>query len=467
MLPDGVDPTDPGSIPGDPQPGTDTEAEKLLRMAVRFYGAQRCGDGANYLLTADPHGNTCHMQDGHALGGADMTGGWHDAGDYIKFSLTTSWASYALLKVFEVYPDAFDDQYGARHESTPNGVPDVLDQAKYAVDYLVKIHPQEDKLIARIGGDQDHSTWMSSPEQSKRDVAGGGGARPVDPFGEAGADVAGLSSASLSLMSRLWKARDAERAALYLTHAKEIYAYGETHLKGTADGYYPSESYTDDMLCGAVELYKATGEQKYLTDAVRWDDETSQHYWAPDWSNPTDFCRHSLAQLGTDDTLNYWKGDVGNYLSSISTRQYVDGLMVIEGCDWGALACSSGAGTSAAFLYDLLGTPSYLEFANQQLDYILGDNEYGVTFAVGYDDGAPKRPHHRNSAVLGVPLQGALVGGPTPDVAMSEPGDSFQWSWPAGYQDNQDDFVHNEVAIDYNTGLVGLAAFRVALERRQ
>jgi endoglucanase len=132
--------------------------------------------------------------------------------------------------------------------------------------------------------------------------------------------------------------------------------------------------------------------------------------------------------------------------------------MTVEGCEWGALACSSGAGTSAAFLFDLLGTESYAAFADGQLDYVLGDNEYGMSFVVGYGDNSPEHPHHRNSAVLGEPLVGALVGGPSADDA-----DGFG----AGYNDDMDDYVHNEVAIDYNTGLVGLAAFRVAQERRK
>ena len=463
MLPPGVDPTKPDTIPGDPNPGEDTDAEELLRKAVLFYGGQRCGDGGNTLLAG--HGDECHWHDGEDYGNVDMTGGWHDAGDSIKFTLTTSWASYALLKIFDVYPDAFDDQYGARHENGGNGVPDVLDQAKYAVDYLVKIHPAADEFVARIGGDQDHGKWISTYEQTELPVNEGGGARPVNPNGEAGADAAGMSSAALALMSRLWRAHDAGRADLYLQHAKELYAYGEKHLKPTPDNYYEGTDFNGNMMCGAVELYRATNDQKYLTDAIHWDDETSEHGYAPDWSTPVDYCRHSLAQIGTDDTLNYWKADVEHYLSSVSSRQNVQGLMVVEGCEWGSLACASGAATSAGFLYDLLGTQKYADFANGQLNYALGDNEYNRSFVVGYGNNPPVHPHHRNSSVLGEPLVGALVGGPTADVYVDE--EDPRWTFPAGFQDDQGDFVHNEVAIDYNTGLVGMAAFREAQERRK
>jgi hypothetical protein len=464
MLPPGVDPTKPDTIPKDPNPGENTDAEELLRKAVRFYGGQRCGDGGNYLLAG--HGDECHWHDGEDYGpNVDMTGGWHDAGDSIKFTLTTSWASYALLKIYDVYPDAFDDQYGDRNQQGGNGVPDLLDQAKYAVDYLVRIHPAADELVARIGGDQDHYKWVSSYEQTELSYDEGGGARPVNPNGEAGADIAGMTSASLALMSRLWKAYDADRAATYLQHAKEIYAYGNSHQKLTSDNFYEADDYKKYMLCGAVELYRASGDEKYFTEAVMWDDETGEHDYAPDWSTPVDYCRHSLAQLGTDDTLNYWKKDAAHYQASISDRPNVRGLMVVEGCEWGSLACASGAGTSSAFLYDLLGTQSYADFANGQLDFILGDNEHNRSCVVGFGNNAPQHPHHRNSAVLGVPLGGAQVGGPTADVYVDE--EDSRITFPAGYNDNQDDYVHNEVAIDYNTGLVGLAAFRVAQERRK
>lgn len=458
MRPPGIDPERPETIPGDPQPGVDTDEEVLLRMAVRFYGAQRCGDGGNWLLLDNPAGDSCHMLDGHAYApGIDMTGGWHDAGDFIKFSLTNAWASYVLLKTYEVYPDAFDDHYGARHESAPNGIPDVLDQAKYAADYLVRIHPGPGVLVARVAGDQDHGGFVTSPTQSTFDPATGGDPRPVDPNGAAGADVAGLAAASLALMARFYAAYDAGRAATYLQHAREIYAYGEAHPRTTPDNFYQDDSYADDMLCGAVELYRATGEAMYLERAEAYNELAGRHYWVVDWSTSADYCRHSLAQTGSPSALADWTADVNGYLLAVSDQPNLRGLAYFA--EWGSLRYATGAAYSAALLYDVTGEPAHLAFATSQLAYVKGDNEYGRSFVVGYGTNPPRAPHHRNAYGRDFfdddlphvhELTGALVGGPTPD----------------GYEDTIHDYVANEVTIDYNTGLVGLAAAQVAAQRR-
>ncbi len=458
MRPPDIDPERPETIPGDPAPGIDTDEEDLLRKAVGFYGAQRCGDGGNWLLFSNPTGQSCHWQDGQDFApGADMTGGWHDAGDFIKFSLTNAWASYALLKTYDVYPDAFDDEYGARHEDGPNGIPDLLDQAKYAADYLVKIHPAPGVLIARVAGDQDHGPFVTSPTQSTWSVDDGGGARPVDPHDTAGADVAGLTAASLALMSRFYEAYDPGRAATYLQHAREIYAYGESHQRTTFDNFYGDDSYEDNMLCGAIELYHATGESAYLDKAEAWNEAAGRHYWVVDWASSADYCRHSLVQAGSSRALTFWRQDVESYLLAISNQPNTFGLAYFS--EWGSLRYATGAAFSAALLYDVTGDLRYLEFADSQLAYVKGDNEYGRSFVIGYGPNAPQRPHHRNSYGrdffddgLGHlhELTGALVGGPTPD----------------GYTDTIHDYVANEVTIDYNTGLVGLAAADVAAQRR-
>lgn len=456
MRPPGIDPERPETIPGDPAPTIDTDEERLLRKAVRFYGAQRCGDGANWLLMNQPTGDRCHMQDGHAVG-EDMTGGWHDAGDFIKFSLTNAWSSYVLLKTFEVYPDAFDDQYGARHQDAPNGIPDLLDQVAYAADYLVKIHPEPNRLVARVAGDQDHGPFVTSPTQSTWDVASGGGARPVDPNGAAGADVAGLAAASLALMARFYAAHDSGRATTYLLHARQIYAYGEANLRTTSDNFYQDGSYPDNMMCGAIELYHATGEASFLEKAETWNTMAGRHYWVVDWANSADYCRHSMVQAGASTALTYWRQDVDSYLPKVSDQPNTVGLAYFA--QWGSLRYATGAAYSAALLFDVTGEQRYLDFARSQLAYVKGNNEYNRSFVVGYGSNPPRAPHHRNSYGRdflddSLPhlfeLTGALVGGPTTE----------------GYTDTIHDYVVNEVTIDYNTGLVGLAAAEVAAQRR-
>jgi endoglucanase len=424
---------------------------ELLDLAVGFYGAQRCGDADNWILASNPNGTTCHLEDGLAAN-LDLTGGWHDAGDFLKFTLTNAWSAYALIKAFDAFPDAFVDADG-------NGIPDVLDEAKVGTDYLLKATPDASTLVARVGGDQDHGLWVTSPYQSTLSVAEGGGERPVTLGGQA--DLAGVSAAALAIMANVYEPYDPTYAAECLAHARDVYALGGVRLGTTPDSFYPDDSYVDDMLCGSVELYRATGEPIFLTEAESWNTALSETWWVLGWNNLADPCRHSLHVAGSPDALTYWAPDVAGYLDAVSTEPGVDGLAWFM--DWGSLRLALGAAWSSALYYDATGQDTYLSFAMSQLDYAMGTNEHGRSFVVGFGTNPPVRPHHRNA--YGVEaldwnldephlhtLWGGLVGGPTREATgTSSP----------GYEDDVWDYVGNEVTIDYNTGLVGVSAFVV------
>jgi len=74
----------------DSQLYSSSEYVEFLNLTTRFYGAQRCGgQSSNWILKSNPAGTNCHTQDGPSyLAGLDLTGGWHDAGDHMKFSRT-------------------------------------------------------------------------------------------------------------------------------------------------------------------------------------------------------------------------------------------------------------------------------------------------------------------------------------------------------------------------------------------
>ncbi len=446
----------------DTDTGPGTDYGRVLQLALRFYGAQRCGEGDNWILTDNPVGDSCHLEDGPAYqASADMTGGWHDAGDFIKFTLTNAWASYVLLKAYDAFPEAFADRDDPSYSGAPNGIPDVLDEAKHAVDYLVKVNPNPSTLIARIGGDQDHNSWVTSPYQSAMSVSNGGGERPV--YDGAKADIAGMAAASLGLMSALYRTYDTARANDYLDHAEDIYLIGKNNPGTTGDSFYPDDTWKDNMMCAAVELYRVTGQTSYRDEAVAYDVEMGSHGWVVDWANALDYCRHSLHRAGVTDRLAPWRSDVDEYLSSVSNDVYVDGLAYF-GVDWGTLRYSTGAAFSAALLFDITGEEQYRSFALSQLQYAMGDNEYGRSFIVGFGNNPPAHPHHTNayghdaldwdlSRPFKFSLDGALVGGPTV-------GSLYSVTSP-GYQDDIEDYIGNEVTIDFNSGLLGVAAFAV------
>jgi hypothetical protein len=242
--------------------------QEILYRAVRFYGAERCGDAHNWTITDNPKGTTCHMHDGESVD-LDLSGGWHDAGDHVKVTLTIAYAAYILVKAYEVYPTAFVDFDDPAYSGKPNGVPDVLDEARFGLDWLVKAHPDANRLVAMVANsDYDHATFQTSPTQSTNTVERGGEPRPVQMTAKA--DFAGMTAAALAIAARVYSKVDATAAATYLAKAKSAYAYAKANPGlSTAMLYaWTGMDYTDDLFCGATELWRATSDSSYRSDAV-------------------------------------------------------------------------------------------------------------------------------------------------------------------------------------------------------
>jgi endoglucanase len=458
-LPLAGEPTEPvpGVAPSGPAgPPVFGDAQAILDASVKFYGAQRSGDGANWLLS----GATCHMNDGESIT-RDLTGGWYDAGDHVKVTLSIAYASYVMLKAYDAFPDAFLDRDGQRYEGTPNGVPDVLDEARYATDYLAKAHLSETELVGMVGNaQQDHRQWVGCAAQEALPANMGGRPRPVSM--EANADVAGITAASLALMARLYRSFDPALADSYQTHATQIYQIGKTNPTGSNPGLYgqTGEAWLDEMLAGSAELYRLTSDESYLTDALDFNTRVANHGWAPNYSQSADYSRHSLYVGGAVDAVaEFWRLDVESYQSKVSTNEFTANAVYID--EWGMLRYAAGAAFSAALYSQVTGDTAARDLAISQLNYVAGENSYGRSFVIGVGTNPPVSPHHRNSDTLGVLLTGALVAGPTQRAYMQG---TIQVTAP-GYEDVTEDYVGNEVALDYNAGLVGLGAFG-ALQQR-
>jgi endoglucanase len=126
---------------------------------LEFMRQQRCG----YNPTLDM---VCHRKDGRSFYGpmpdssfVDVSGGWHDAGDQLKYLMTSSNATARLLLAYRLAPEKFGDTHDAMGRTRANGRADVLDEARWGLDWLFKIHPAPDQLIHQVADDRDHRGW--------------------------------------------------------------------------------------------------------------------------------------------------------------------------------------------------------------------------------------------------------------------------------------------------------------------
>ncbi|MBN1129887.1 MAG: glycoside hydrolase family 9 protein, partial [Chitinispirillaceae bacterium] len=403
----------------------------------KFFDANRCGPDAGTGNAFSWRG-ACHT--GDKDGTVDLTGGYHDAGDHVKFGLPQCWSAATLGWALYEYPTVFT---GTRKDK-------MLRVIKHFTDYFLKCNPSAGTFYYNIGdGNADHGYWGTPEAQT--------GARPVIKA-PPGSDVCALGAAALALMYLNYKSVDATYADRCLASAKNLWniAFANCGTKETArssDGsggnFYKTSSHYDDMCWGGIWLYTATKESKYLDSIGKWiavpndpGDNQFQKKWSPAWDDQVLFVHLKMAEMGNSkcyDGLIWnleWCRDVCNKSPS--------GLPVID--VWGVLRYASAEAGLGFLGYKLLGYSGFNTKGSFIIDYCLGKNPETRSYVTGWGRNPPIHPHHRaNEPVKGGPvkgIEGALVGGPTDDV----------------YADNIDNFQETEVALDYNASFIlGLA----------
>ncbi|MBO4927345.1 MAG: glycoside hydrolase family 9 protein [Clostridiales bacterium] len=449
------DPKSYGTISGNGREGIAGTGKynygEALQKSLLFYELQRSGDLPEN-TRCNWRGDSC-LHDGSDVG-LDLTGGWFDAGDNVKFNLPMAYT--AAMLGWSVYEDF--DAYKESKQLTY-----ALDNIRWANEYFIKCHPQDELYYYQVGnGSSDHSWWgpgecveyqMSRPSYF------------VDAQ-HPGSAVTAETAASLAVCSILFKDVDPSFSTTCLDHAKSLYAFADKYKSDegytAANGFYDSWSgYYDELCWAGVWLYRATGDKAYLDKAKEYYPKANQDYnWALCWDDVHIGAAVLLAQETGDKTytsavekhLDYWttgtsSGDRITYtpkglawLDSWGSLRYATTTAFVAAVYSESDVCSSGK------------KDTYWNFAVAQAGYALGDT--GFSYQIGFGDSYPHNPHHRTAQGsycdnMNDPsparhiLCGALVGGP--DASD-------------GYTDVVSNYNTNEVACDYNAGFTGLMA---------
>ncbi|MGI8965744.1 MAG: glycoside hydrolase family 9 protein, partial [Limisphaerales bacterium] len=219
---------------------------ELPDQLLEFMRQQRCG----YNPWLD---TVCHPFDGRTAYGPmtngtylNCSGGWHDAGDLLKYLLTSGNATAQMLlayqmenekvlarketrsatkkseeKVEENPPELksiFGDHFNALGQSGSNGIPDILDETKWGLDWMLKLHPAPDQLFHQVADDRDHRGWRL-PQNENVDYGWGEGKERVVYFADGKpqglkefksestgvANLAGRYAAAMALAYQIWK----------------------------------------------------------------------------------------------------------------------------------------------------------------------------------------------------------------------------------------------------------------------
>lgn len=388
--------------------------------------------------------------------GLDLSGGFFDAGDTVKFTFPM----LGTLTLLAWGGIEYADGYAATGQ-----IESLRDIVRWGTDWTMKAHAAPFVFYAQIGtGPADHGYWGPAETMQL--------ARPSFALTaeKPGSEVTAEAAAALSAASLLFAESDPQYSQLLIARAKQLFQFADQFRGSYTDSipqsanYYRSYSgYWDELLWAAAWLHRATGESLYLQRAEAIFNERFANTtirWTHDWDNKLPGAAILLAQMtgkqvyrtAVERWLNFWTvGDGGSRVARTS-----GGLAWLS--QWGSLRYVSNA-AFLAFLYaDSVGDigTRYRDFAKQQIHYALGDNPANRSYVVGFGTNAPRNPHHRNAHgswannISEPPMNrnvlfGALVGGPTA-------ADDF------AYADDRNDYVANEVALDYNSGFTGAVA---------
>ena len=422
---------------------------EALQKSVLFYELQRSGPL--------PEETRCNWRGDSGLNdgadnGLDLTGGWYDAGDNVKFNLPMAYS--AAMLGWSVYEDREAYEQSGQLEY-------ILGDIKWVCDYLIKCHPEDEVFYYQVGdGNADHSWWGPCEVMTMN--------RPsfCVTKDNPGSAVVGEASAALAVASLAFKDSDPDYSKLCLEHAKSLYSFADSTRSDSgytaANGFYNSWSgYFDELAWAGSWLYLATNESKYLDNAKSCFTQAGHDYdWSLCWDDVHIGAAVMLAKITGDKTykdevqkhLDYWScGTSDGQKITYSPK----GLAWLD--QWGSLRYATTTAFVASVYSRWDGCPSdkvsvYWDFAKSQADYALGSS--GRSYVVGFGEDSPEHPHHRTSQGsycdnMNEPgqarhtLYGALVGGP--DASD-------------GYSDTVNDYTKNEVACDYNAGFTGLMA---------
>jgi endoglucanase len=330
-----------------------------------FFKVQRCGPTDPYLH------KVCHLYDVERIIGeepgisADLTGGWHDAGDYIKFLSTTALATYLMIFAYEFDPI----KYG--FDRNGDGVPDILEEAKVGLDWLLRCNYSKDKLITQVQDLRDHEAGWRLPEDDSLRYN-----RPG--FLGIGKNQIGIYTAVMSLAYRVWKEKflDEEFAGRCLTSAVNIFSlrHNAPDIDKSYTGFYQDDNFLGKLALGAVELYLSTGEKKYLNEASEYAHEADADYWWS-WGNVNSLAHYKLAKIDPD-FIKYLEKNLNFFNEKKDSSIFKEAT----GYTWGSTNTFLGAALQAILYKDLTASSKYDSLAVYQRDFVLGRKPLGDEF---------------------------------------------------------------------------------------
>lgn len=475
-------------------------------FVLNYMRQQRCGWNA-FL------GDSCHVKDAYITGHPtrdgehiDVTGGWHDASDCLQYTTTSANAIYQMLFAYEQHPECFPDNYGTMGERGPNGIPDIVDEIRWGLDWLDRMNPAPGEYYNQIADDRDH-VGMRLPKNDPADYGWGpGNGRPVyfcsgepQPRGiKTGRmnETTGIASTTGKFASafalgaqvlRPWYPELAERidAKAEAAYQAGLDKPGICQTASIVSPYiYEECNWTDDMELAAVELYRRSGSRRFLKAArsfgrqepvTPWmGADTARHYqWYPFMN--MGHVRVAQASRGPArrQFIRYLRRGIKGVWKKAQGDPFLNGIPGI----WCSNNLTAAMLTQCILYREITGDRRFEEMEGALRDWLLGCNPWGVSMIVELPLGGvyPTEPHSFMINEKVGNTTGGLVDGPVYETIFGslsgvhlDGGNDYALFQPGRkvYHDCTHDYSTNEPTMDGTASLTFPLSYYESLSRR-
>jgi endoglucanase len=455
---------------------SDTVYAAAFRKALKGFYFQRCGMPLLPLYAGVYQHAACHMNDGIFHSTSDSAGqfhnalgGWHDAGDYGKYVVNAGISVGTMLLAYEMFPSRFAADNLGIPESR-NGVPDILDEARFELEWFLKMQRADGGFWFKITPKQFEGFVMPQSDFSTRYIY------------QVSTSATGDAAAALAKAARLFAPFNQTFASACLDAARRAWQYlsnnqaiiptgGFKNPSDTGTGEYGDGDDSDERLWASAELFETTGELAYNTYFLSQYVSGSKFSGAMWWGDVRSLALLTYlrsAQAASDaNAKNTLRQALNAYCATQVTKRNGSGYNVVTAPGeyyWGS---NSGALNTAVLLiagFAETADTMYVNVAADQLHYVLGTNGLARSYVTGLGENPPRQPHHRPSASDGIaePVPGLIVGGPNQFRSGDAVLDAIINSGTAPalcYADTVASYASNEIAINWNAPLVFVAGY--------
>jgi endoglucanase len=470
-----------------------TAYASLRQDALKFFYTQRSGieildslrpgygRPAGHIGVAPNQGDTdVPCQAGVCDYRLDVSGGWYDAGDHGKYVVNGGISVAQVMSEFERTKNAVTARPAALGDSTlalpesGNKVPDILDEARWEQEFLLKMQVPEGEPHAGMAHHKIHDqNWTGLPLLPDQDPQ----PRELHPVSTA----ATLNlAATAAQAARVFAPYDPAFAAKNLAAARRAWAAAKAEpaiyasaSDGNGGGTYDDSNVTDEFYWAAAELYITTGEKEFkdyvVASPLNTDDIWSDRGFS--WLSTAALGRLDLATVpndlpGRDAVRASVLAGADRYLATVEAHPY--GLPYDPSgntYDWGSNSEVLNNMVVMAAAYDISGEKKYRDGVLEGFDYLLGRNALNQSYVTGYGEVASHNQHsriygHELNNELPNPPKGSLAGGPNSAIQDPKAQSLLQGCAPQFcYIDDIESYATNEVAINWNSTLSWVSSF--------